>query len=238
MRQQRLAEPTVKYSKGPYNKIKGNSQAIRITEGCPHNCPFCYEPQQFKIFEIPEIIKNNVLIYDMNLLAKPEALNIITSLPSKVNDKLIYYEMVCGIDYRFLTKQIAETMRIKRFGKIRIAWDWDYKDAQKIKIAIKKLIRAGYKPNTITIFMICNWEIPWNENCRKLDLCKVWNVKVADCYFDNQLSPNIQPEHWTPKQIKDFRRRVRKHNQLVNFGIDPQPKINVWKEPFWEKIMP
>ena len=58
----------------------------------------------------------------------------------------------------------------------------------------------------------------------KLDLCKVWNVKVADCYFDNQLSPNIKPIHWKEDKIKTFRRKCRKHNQLVNFKIDPEYK--------------
>lgn len=55
-----------------------------------------------------------------------------------------------------------------------------------------------------------------------MDLCKVWNVQMADCYFDNQLSPNIKPIHWTEEQIREFRHKVRKHNQLVNFGIDPE----------------
>jgi len=55
-----------------------------------------------------------------------------------------------------------------------------------------------------------------------LDLCKVWNVKVCDCYFDGQVSPHIVPIFWTEQQIRDFRKRVRKHNQLVNFGIDPE----------------
>ena len=59
---------------------------------------------------------------------------------------------------------------------------------------------------------------------KKLELCKVWNVKVADCYFDNQLSPNIKPIHWQLPSILHFRRDVRKHNQLVNFGIDPEWK--------------
>jgi len=47
-------------------------------------------------------------------------------------------------------------------------------------------------------------------------------VKVADCYFDNQISPNIKAIFWTPEHIKKFRASVRKHNQLVNFKIDPE----------------
>jgi hypothetical protein len=58
----------------------------------------------------------------------------------------------------------------------------------------------------------------------KLDVCKVWNVLCADCYFDNQvrIHEKFIPIGWTTKEAYDFRNKVRKHNQLVNFGIDPQ----------------
>ena len=56
--QTRLEKPKVKYSYGAYNVIKGDRQRIRITEGCPHNCPYCYEPTEYKIFDIPELKKN------------------------------------------------------------------------------------------------------------------------------------------------------------------------------------
>jgi hypothetical protein len=68
------------YAFGPYSKVRGDRQAIRITEGCVWNCPHCYEPIKIKIFGIPEIVRNDVLIYDMNLLCKPEALRIIKDL--------------------------------------------------------------------------------------------------------------------------------------------------------------
>jgi hypothetical protein len=52
----------------------------------------------------------------------------------------------------------------------------------------------------------------------------VWGVKVNDCWFDNQLSPNIEPNFWKPEGIKFFRNACRKHNQLILFGIDPEYK--------------
>jgi len=212
----------IKYCYGAYNKYDNIEQWIRITEGCPHNCPYCYEPQKIKIFGIPEIVRNKVKIMDMNLLAKKEALKIIRELgQKKVNNKVVYYELICGIDYRFLTQEIAQVLKIARFQKLRVAWDWWYQDQHKIKDAISFLLKAGYKPNNIMIFMICNWKIPYLENLKKLDLCKIWNVQVADCYFDGQVK-KIEPVHWTIEQIKDFRKRCRKHNQLVNFKIDPE----------------
>lgn len=221
--QQRLATPKVKYSYGAYNKFDDKEQWIRITEGCPHNCPYCYEPQKIKIFGIPEIVRNKVKIMDMNLLCKHESLKIIKDLGKiRVKKRVVYYELICGIDYRFLTQKISDALKKSRFNNIRIAWDWFYKDQRKIKKAIDMLIKSGFKPHDIMIFMICNWKISYNENCKKLDLCKIWNVQVADCYYDNQTSPNIIPIHWTDKEIKSFRSKVRKHNQLVNFKIDPE----------------
>jgi len=232
--QKRLnTEPiSVKYSYGPYNKIIGDRQRVRITEGCPNNCPYCYEPQEIKIFEIPKIERNSVEISDMNLLCKEQALNIIKTLgQQKVNGKNVHYELLCGIDYRFLTSDIAITLFKNRFGgfirnnwypRIRLAWDWYYKDQRKIKSAIDKLVRAGYRPRNIMIFMICNWKVSYEECCKKLDLCKVWGVQAADCYFDNQVFPNVIPIHWTNQENKSFRKKVRKHNQLVTRKIDPE----------------
>lgn len=223
--QERFAKQKVKYSYGSYNKFDKVEQWIRITEGCPNNCEYCFEPQEYKIFDIPEIVRNEVKIMDMNLLAKPQALDIINELGTKrVNGKVVHYELVCGIDYRFLTQNIANALKINRFPKIRMAWDWFYKDQFKIKKAYDMLLKAGYKPRDIMIFMICNWKIPFKENCQKLDLCKVWNVQVSDCYFDNQVFPNVIPIHWKTEELKEFRKKCRKHNQLVNFGIDPELK--------------
>lgn len=73
--------------------------------------------------------------------------------------------------------------------------------------------------------MICNHPyISYSECLSKLSLCKCIRVKVNDCWYDNQVSPNITPIAWSIAQIKDFRRRVRKHNQYVLFGIDPEAK--------------
>ena len=76
--------------------------------------------------------------------------------------------------------------------------------------------------------MICNHpSVSYDECMKKLDLCKVWNVKVADCYYDNQIeilkNPFI-PIGWSTNEAYDFRRRVRIHNQIVNFKVYPDIK--------------
>lgn len=61
MKEVQLSKP---YSYGAYNKFDGQEQWIRITEGCPNQCPYCAEPREFKIFDIPEIVRNKVKILD------------------------------------------------------------------------------------------------------------------------------------------------------------------------------
>ena len=213
------------YSTGPYNKMDDTEQWIRISQGCPNHCPFCYEPSEQKLFQTPVIKRNKVKIMDMNLLAQKNAFYVIEQLGTiKVNKKVVHYELVCGIDHRFLTPLLAEVLKKSRFKKIRMAWDFSYYTQFEIRTALKLLLKVGYRAQDITIFMICNWNISYEVCIQKLYLCAIWSVKVADCYFDGQVSPNIEPIGWTAEQIKDFRKRVRKHNQLINFGIDPELK--------------
>jgi hypothetical protein len=224
IRQLSFGETKVKYSYGSYDKSDKTEQWIRITEGCPNQCPYCYEPREFKVFGVPPIVRNSVKIMDMNLLAKPEAVGILQGLPEFIGKKRIQYEMICGLDYRFMTHEIAMLLREKNFQRPRIAWDWNFSEQKRIKDAISMLTKSGYDPKEIMVFMICNWRIPYKENCLKLDLLKVWNVKAGDCYFDNQTFPNVQPIHWRIEELVAFRAAVRKHNQLILFGIDPEYK--------------
>lgn len=211
------------YSTGPYNKFNDNEQWIRISQGCPNHCPFCYEPPEKTWYGVPTIVRNEVHIMDMNLLSFPSALETIRQLQGiKIDGKIIRCTLVCGVDHRFLTDEIAEALKSSRFYDIRLAWDWWYSDQFKIEKATRKLVNAGFSIEELSIFMICNWEIPFSECIRKLELCKYWGIKVNDCYFDGQISPNIEPIGWTAFQIKAFRSLVRKHNQLVRFHIDPE----------------
>jgi hypothetical protein len=221
-----MAEIVKSYSKGVQNIITDGFQVIRLSEGCPHTCPWCYEwreiGDQWNIFPLPKIIRHDVRITDMNLLAKPEALELIQQFKDiRVEGKVIYPWLVCGIDYRFLTPEIAQALKDSRFINIHIAWDWRYSDQKKIKKAVDCLKKVGY--NEISIFMICNHpSVSYRENCKKLDLCKYWGCKVNDCYYDNQISPNIVPIGWNIFEIREFRKAVRKHNQICGFGIDPE----------------
>jgi len=240
LKQKRLAPkkntpiPRTTWGKPQYNVIKGDVQRIELHRGCPwadiHE--YCYAPHISKVnkdFPIPEIIKNQVEILDMNFLARKDALNVIKKLGDiKVNGKVVYYELICGLDYRLLTQEIANAIKKSRFIKPRLAWDDSFNVQYKIKDAIMKLIKVGYKRNNVALFMIVNWRIPYIECLRKLDLAKVWNVKIEDCCYDGGYEVAI-PEYWTLEEINDIRLKCRKHNQLVNFGIDPQPTISQYR---------
>lgn len=216
----------MEYSKGEQNIITDEYQVIRLSEGCPHRCDWCREHveigDKWKIFDIPKIVRRDIRITDMNLLAKHEALDIINQFNGiRVDNRVVYPWLVCGIDYRFLTDEIAQALKNSRFVNIHMAWDWRYRDQKKIKAAVNRLKKVGYRE--ISIFMICNHPfVSYKENIKKLDLCKYWGCKVNDCYYDNQVSPGIIPIAWTDEQIKLFRKKVRKHNQICGFGIDPE----------------
>ena len=210
------------YGKPQYVKIKGDIQRIELHRGCPHGHEYCYEPQENIDFPIPKIERTHVQILDMNLLARKEILGTLKELSEvRVNGKIVYYEAVCGFDFRKLTIEIAQALKNARFKRIRLAWDGAFRDQYKIKDAINIFLKAGYHQLDISLFVIVNWRITRVECERKLDLMKVWRVKVCDCCFDAGYRYAV-PEFWIKKDIVEFRARCRKHNQLVNFGIDPE----------------
>ena len=209
---------------GPFNHVGTRIQRVRIGEGCPNGCPFCYEPQDHVFHGIPEFHRQIVQILDMNLLSYPNATEILQDLTARrVNGRVVKYEMVCGFDYRRLTPDMATAIHDARFQPpIRLAWDGKLTKQGELYKAIQILRGVRYRGEEIMVFMICNWQIPYNECCRKLDLLKVWGVKVADCYWNGQVAPRITPQFWTAKQITMFRAACRKHNQLIRFKFDPE----------------
>ena len=199
------------------NYVVDEIQRLKTSEGCPHLCPYCYEPDELKVFPIPKIIKDYVQILDMNFLWQPDVIERIRQLkrPKAV------YEAVCGFDFRFMNQEIANELKKSRFIKIRIAWDWRLKDQYKIKDCIDMFLKAGYKRHDISCFILTNWKIPKSECEKKLDLLKVWHIKVCDCCYDGGYAIAI-PEFWAEQEIREFRAKCRKHNQIVNFKIDPE----------------
>ena len=237
MQQKLTKSRKVKYVYGKDNKIKGDMQRIRITQGCFRQCDYCNEPKKVELYleVIDEIKRNKVVILDMNILdpRKPR-LKILQRLCEKrINQKRVYYDMKCGFDYTQIDQTIANLIYEGYFGhfnkkgkwtrNIKIAWDRGLKEQYKFKDCLKYLYNAGFKKNQISVFMITNKDIPLWECDLKLDLLKIWNLKVNDCCFDGGYKVAI-PEKWTRKEIDYFRHKCSIHNQAINFQIYPDIK--------------
>lgn len=200
--------------------MESKTLKIKFTKGCPNNCPYCYEKPpvidlDFDISDINPNFKGLIQILDMNFLSNPNALEILKSLPKAK------YELVCGLDYRRLTPEISELLKDKGFIKIRWAWDYGFSQQRKQQETWRMLINAGYRSEDLSVFILANWKIPYADCLNKLDLLKVWNVKVNDCCYDGGYKI-AKPKEWNIDQIKNFRAMCRKHNQLVLFKIDPE----------------
>lgn len=219
---ERTPIPNTTWGKPQYIKVKEERQRIELSRGCPHNCDYCYAPTEVTLFPIPEIKRNYVEILDMNILyPREEMLEKISNLPEKLDDKKIKYDVICGYDYRVLDQDIIDLLYSKNFVNPKIAWDETIKIQYQIKDTIDMLTDAGYRPEDIGVFMLTNHEISYEECVRKLDILKVWNVRVCDCCYDGGYRKAV-PEYWTQEEITKFRRKCRKHNQLVNFKADPE----------------
>ena len=195
-------------------------QKIKLTDGCPNGCAYCYEPKvKPQVYALANFIplSKEVQILDMNFLSNPRAWNILLALPKRK------YEMVCGFDFRRLNPKICSLLKEKGFHTIRWAWDYGF-NQQKVHNKVWKMFRkAGFRSEDLSVFILSNWKIPYDECCSKLDLLKVWNVKVCDCCFDGGYKTPAAG-FWKDDQIKNFRRKCRKHNQMVLFKIDPELK--------------
>ena len=224
-----LDVPTLKTPQ--HNSIRVNGKGVKkhrfeLSRGCPNNCLFCPAPrvkslEEVEVFNIPEIKSNFVEIVDMNFLFQPDILERIKELGERrFENKLIYYHCISGLDYRLLNKDIVDELRKSHFINIRIAWDNSFNDQVEIKKCIGWFIHAGYiAKRHLGIFIIINHKISYEDCLRKLELLKIWRVKVCDECFNGGYDIAV-PLTWTAEQIKEFRKACCKHNQLVNFGID------------------
>jgi len=224
----------IKYTLGRDNKIKGDMQRIRISQGCYRQCDNCYEPLEVELYMdvIDKIERNKVVLIDMNILdpRKPvkEILNKL--IDKRVNNKKVYYEMGCGFDFTQITPEIAHLIYKGNFGvfnrknkwsrNIKLAWDRSINEQDILKKSLNNLIRAGFKSKEISMFIIINYRIPLSECDLKLDFLKRYNIKVCPCCYDGGFKVMV-PKYWSEKEIKYFSNKCSIHNQLINFGIFP-----------------
>lgn len=230
-------EKKVKYILGKDNKVKGDMQRIRISQGCFRQCDYCNEPLEMELYldVLDEICKNKVTIIDMNILdpRKPRIQILNELIFKRIDNKVIYYDMSCGFDFTQIDQEIAELIYKGRFGhfnrkgkwirNIKLAWDRGLKERYKFKDCLNYLYNAGFKRNQISVFMIVNKDIPQYECDLKLDLLKEWNLKINNCCYDGGYKVAV-PDGWKQKEIDYFRYKCALHNQNINFGMYPDLK--------------
>lgn len=222
-----------------YDLVNVDYQIIHASRGCFRNCNFCgtWRIEQgvtYKKSIKDEIKKKKIIFYDNNLLANPHIKDILSELAEFrfPNNGRIVCESQSGLDGRLLIKDPEIPLLLKkiRLKYPRIAWDGPYKHWPKIKEQIEALKAAGFNSKDIFIFMLFNHELSYSELRAKLDSCRRWGIRVIDCRFRplNSTSDGYNPRSrsqtedeyyihkgWTDRQIRAFRRAVRRQNIAI-----------------------
>jgi len=219
-------------------------QIIHTSRGCERKCPFCgtwrIEPEFISKKSIKNEIKfKKIVFYDNNLLMNTYIENILQELIElKKKREIIWCESQSGFDGRILLEKphLAKMIKEAGFRYPRIAWDWGYKEYPKIKKQIDILLDAGYSSKEIYVFMVYNWNIPFEEMEKKRIKCWEWKVQIADCryrplnqFYDNydsrkkgQTSKDYyihEKAGWTDVLVKQFRKNVREQNICVRHNF-------------------
>ncbi len=215
-------------------------QIIHASRGCIRDCNFCgvrkIEPKFVCKNSIKEEIrKRKVVFYDNNFLANPYIEDILRELIDlKKKKKILWCESQSGFDGRKLKEMpyLGKMLKKAGFREPRIAWDWGYSQFQEIEEQIDILRAGGYNSRDIHIFMLYNWDIPFEEMERKRIKCWEWQVQIADCRYRplNQTFDKYNPTKkdqtnedyhihtetgWTDALVKQFRKNVRRQNICV-----------------------
>jgi len=217
-------------------------QVIHSSRGCERRCKFCgtwiIEPK----FKSKKSIKNEIkfkklVFYDNNILMNKYIEDIFEELIELKREKKIEWaEAQSGFDGRILTEKpyLGKMIKEAGFRYPRIAWDWKFSEFPKIETQINILINAGYHSKEIYVFMLYNWDIPFDEMEKKRIKCWKWKVQIADCRYRplDQLYDNYNPhrkeqtladyfihEKWSDAAVKQFRRNIRKQNICIRHGF-------------------
>ncbi len=216
-----------------------------------------YKNSEELINELKNVGKNKIIFFDNNFLANPNKKQILKDLAELwINHKPVTFESQSGFDGRLLERdpELALLLKKAKFQNIRIAWDNSVEDAPSIKKQIDYLVEAGYPRKDISVFMIYNFNVPYKEMLKKLSYCKKWGVQIIDCRYRplESTSDNYYPHAfrtgqtekeyhihstsgWTDTKIRNFRRKIRKHNIWIRYAKDKGLKYDKRMEK-WSSI--
>lgn len=221
---------------------KVDFQVLHASRGCTRRCRFCGVWRIEREFKPKpsikdEVIRPNLVFYDNNLLANPFIENILTELIElRSNSRVNWCESQSGFDGRILQEQphLATLLKEAGFRYPRIAWDHAYSEYRAIERQIDILTNAGYKPRDVFVFILYNYELPFEELERKRVKCWEWRVQIADCRYRpldqeyDRYNPckkaqdasayYIHP-NWIDRLIREFRRNIRRQNICVRYRL-------------------
>ena len=166
-------------------------QIIHTTRGCTRKCSCCgvyiIEPVFTYKFSIKEeIVKKIIVFYDNNLLANPHIKNILNEIIElrKIR-KIRYCESQSGFDGRIIQKKPEFALLLKKAGfrYPKIAWDGPFSGHKNIEKQIDILVNAGFNRKEISVFMVYNSDLNFEEMEKKRVKCWEWSVQISDCRF-------------------------------------------------------
>lgn len=237
-----ICEEAEKYQ-ADYSLVDVDYQIIHSSRGCIRKCPCCgvYEIEPnftYKKSIKDEIIKRKIIFYDNNLLANPFIKDILEELVElKKNRTILNCESQSGFDGRILLSNpnLGRLLKKANFINPKIAWDGNYSEADEIKRQIDILVDSGYNYKEISVFMLFNHDISFEEMEKKRIQCWRWNVQITDCRYrpldqnyDNYNPYTKKPQSkkdyyihpgWNDKLIRAFRSNIRKQNICVRQDI-------------------
>jgi len=222
------------------NKV--DFQVLHASRGCIRRCSFCGVWRIEKKFEPKrsikgEILKPKLVFYDNNLLANPFIDDILMELIELRSEGAVKWcESQSGLDGRVLQERprLASLLKKAGFRYPRIAWDHAYSEHRAIECQIDILTSAGYESRDIFVFMLYNYDLPYEELERKRIKCWEWRVQIADCRYRpldqtyDRYNPNKRSQDssayyvhpsWSDKLVRQFRSNVRRQNICVRYQL-------------------
>ena len=151
----------------------------------------------------------------------------------------MWCESQSGLDGRIIENNpdLAFLLKQAGFKDIRISWDGPYTDYPHIKkqIDILRKVEFNLKRN-VFIFMIYNWDIPFEEMEKKRIKCWEWKVQISDCRYRplNRIVDRYSGQKvkygqsgkdyhihtsagWTDRKVRKFRSNIRRQNMCLRF---------------------
>lgn len=208
-------------------------QTTKTSEWCPYKCPFCFNGRKpFEEYELPDITSNYVVLYDPAFLSRKNVLEDIRELGKrKVNGKVVYYELLQGINLKDLSQDTANALKENRFVRIRFAWDDSYTEKSYYRVydGIKMLLNAGYKRKDMICYILSNYYVSLRECLYKAKIMLYNHIPVCNCVYRKNLGdPKVYPELWKQNEIDYFKQECRTNNQIIKFnGYDPEIKTRL-----------